>query len=159
MWETDQHGKPALHVARFFIIISWPPRLMCTNLTFMFTRYIRSSISLHTIPMSRCVGWLSSPSSFSRSHSLLEVRDDNTHCFHYVTTPTDASNFVPHYVLVYGTNFQDFPELSHNIGYFWMICGIVFAVFVSYSCFASFFSPLRQAGAWREWANSVFMYI
>ncbi|KAF9296329.1 hypothetical protein BGZ88_000120 [Linnemannia elongata] len=32
---------------------------------------------------------------------------------------------------VYGTNFQDFPELSHNIGYFWMICGIVFAVFLA----------------------------
>ncbi|KAF9121431.1 hypothetical protein BGW39_010530 [Mortierella sp. 14UC] len=30
---------------------------------------------------------------------------------------------------VYGTNFQDFPELTHDIGYFWTICGIVFAVF------------------------------
>ncbi|KAF9910524.1 hypothetical protein EC991_006342 [Linnemannia zychae] len=32
---------------------------------------------------------------------------------------------------VYGTNFQDFPELTHNIGYFWMICGVVFAVFLA----------------------------
>ncbi|KAG0280226.1 hypothetical protein BGZ95_010825 [Linnemannia exigua] len=32
---------------------------------------------------------------------------------------------------VYGTNFQDFPELTHNIGYFWMICGIVFAMFLA----------------------------
>ncbi|KAG0055018.1 hypothetical protein BGZ83_009788 [Gryganskiella cystojenkinii] len=26
---------------------------------------------------------------------------------------------------VYGTNFTDFPELSHNISYFWLICAIV----------------------------------
>ncbi|CAO3566021.1 unnamed protein product [Mortierella alpina] len=26
---------------------------------------------------------------------------------------------------VYGTNFTDFPELRHNISYFWTICGVV----------------------------------
>ncbi|KAG0211138.1 hypothetical protein BGX28_008448 [Mortierella sp. GBA30] len=26
---------------------------------------------------------------------------------------------------VYGTNFKNFPELEHNIGYFWTICGVV----------------------------------
>ncbi|KAF9114241.1 hypothetical protein BGX27_011367 [Mortierella sp. AM989] len=31
---------------------------------------------------------------------------------------------------VYGTNFTDFPELEHNIGYFWMICGIITAIFI-----------------------------
>ncbi|KAF9277033.1 hypothetical protein BGZ68_009580 [Mortierella alpina] len=31
---------------------------------------------------------------------------------------------------VYGTNFTDFPELSHNIGYFWTICGVVTLVVV-----------------------------
>ncbi|KAF9927462.1 hypothetical protein BGZ67_007509 [Mortierella alpina] len=30
---------------------------------------------------------------------------------------------------VYGTNFKDFPELEHNVGYFWIICGVVIAVF------------------------------
>ncbi|KAF9096831.1 hypothetical protein BGX29_008425 [Mortierella sp. GBA35] len=31
---------------------------------------------------------------------------------------------------VYGTNFEDFPELKHNISYFWIICGIVTAALV-----------------------------
>ncbi|KAF9962645.1 hypothetical protein BGZ70_008014 [Mortierella alpina] len=31
---------------------------------------------------------------------------------------------------VYGTNFEDFPELKHNIGYFWTICGVVTLVVV-----------------------------
>ncbi|KAF9124435.1 hypothetical protein BGW39_008214 [Mortierella sp. 14UC] len=31
---------------------------------------------------------------------------------------------------VYGTNFEDFPELRHNISYFWIICGVVTAVLV-----------------------------
>lgn len=34
-------------------------------------------------------------------------------------------------LLVYGTNFTDFPELSHNIGYFWFICLSVTILFVS----------------------------
>ncbi|KAG0321568.1 hypothetical protein BGZ99_003821 [Dissophora globulifera] len=29
---------------------------------------------------------------------------------------------------VYGTNFEDFPELKHSVAYFWIICGIVTAV-------------------------------
>ncbi|KAF9435440.1 hypothetical protein BGZ76_006282 [Entomortierella beljakovae] len=29
---------------------------------------------------------------------------------------------------VYGTNFVDFPELSHNISYFWIICAVVTAI-------------------------------
>ncbi|KAF9277363.1 hypothetical protein BGZ88_001193 [Linnemannia elongata] len=29
---------------------------------------------------------------------------------------------------VYGTNFEDFPELKHNISYFWIICGVVTAI-------------------------------
>ncbi|KAF9125357.1 hypothetical protein BGX30_000507 [Mortierella sp. GBA39] len=29
---------------------------------------------------------------------------------------------------VYGTNFEDFPELQHSISYFWIICGIVTAI-------------------------------
>lgn len=36
-------------------------------------------------------------------------------------------------LIVYGTNFTDFPELSHNIGYFWTICGVVTLVVVSSS--------------------------
>ncbi|KAF8929777.1 hypothetical protein BGZ47_000882 [Haplosporangium gracile] len=32
---------------------------------------------------------------------------------------------------VYGTNFQKFPELEHNIGYFWMICGVLTAIVVT----------------------------
>ncbi|KAK3840254.1 MAG: hypothetical protein JOS17DRAFT_678477, partial [Linnemannia elongata] len=51
---------------------------------------------------------------------------------------------------VYGTYFQDFTELSRNIGYFWTICGVVFAVCVSCSCFVTIFSALRQAGAKRR---------
>jgi hypothetical protein len=35
-----------------------------------------------------------------------------------------------HPLLVYGTNFQDFPELKHNISYFWIICGVVTAIVV-----------------------------
>ncbi|KAF9926566.1 hypothetical protein FBU30_003853 [Linnemannia zychae] len=31
---------------------------------------------------------------------------------------------------VYGTNFRIFPELDHDIAYFWTICGVIFAVFV-----------------------------
>ena len=41
------------------------------------------------------------------------------------------------HILVYGTNFKDFPELEHGIGYFWIICGVVIAVFVSDLHFAS----------------------
>ncbi|KAG0338551.1 hypothetical protein BG004_007188 [Podila humilis] len=33
---------------------------------------------------------------------------------------------------VYGTNFEDFPELKHNIGYFWIICGVVTAIVVMF---------------------------
>ncbi|KAG0096463.1 hypothetical protein BGZ93_004495 [Podila epicladia] len=33
---------------------------------------------------------------------------------------------------VYGTNFEDFPELKHNISYFWIICGVVTAVVVMF---------------------------
>ncbi|KAG9066794.1 hypothetical protein KI688_012706 [Linnemannia hyalina] len=29
---------------------------------------------------------------------------------------------------VYGTNFENFPELRHSIGYFWVICGVVTAI-------------------------------
>ncbi|KAF9917752.1 hypothetical protein FBU30_000551 [Linnemannia zychae] len=32
---------------------------------------------------------------------------------------------------VYGTNFEDFPELKHNISYFWIICGIVTVVVIT----------------------------
>ncbi|KAF9908826.1 hypothetical protein EC991_009344 [Linnemannia zychae] len=31
---------------------------------------------------------------------------------------------------VYGTNFEDFPELRHNISYFWIICSVVTALLV-----------------------------
>lgn len=31
---------------------------------------------------------------------------------------------------VYGTNFEDFPELKHSISYFWIICGVVTAIVV-----------------------------
>ncbi|KAF9321418.1 hypothetical protein BG003_001931 [Podila horticola] len=33
---------------------------------------------------------------------------------------------------VYGTNFEDFPELKHSISYFWIICGVVTAIVVMF---------------------------
>ncbi|KAF9387946.1 hypothetical protein CPB97_001837 [Podila verticillata] len=46
---------------------------------------------------------------------------------------------------VYGTNFQDFPELKHNISYFWAICGVVTMIVVLFIASEWLFNEWRAA--------------
>ncbi|KAF9217176.1 hypothetical protein BGZ59_006058 [Podila verticillata] len=51
---------------------------------------------------------------------------------------------------VYGTNFENFPELKHNIGYFWSICGVVTAVVVLFIAGEWLFNEWRAASVERR---------